>query len=325
MATSCLSCSLPVNNEELYKCAGSCDTSYHLRCIGVPEAALPEFTRPDAQALWICASCNASRLNGRAMFNELNTALDVLKDELLREFDGRLTAVLDAVRADVLSAVDRSNSNTHTLMPLAPLTSSTAAATPLSSRPGELDRASQNAPNRNAPKRRLVDFTPPDAVSAPPLNVGTAPISPSSRTVLTVPLNVSNGPKFWLYLTRIAPSVSDSDFKLMVASQLGTDDVITIRLVPRDKDPGTLSFISFKVGMSPDLKEKALSPSTWHNGIVFREFTDHRTSQTAQNFWHTGPREPLPTTSTRVNLPPNHLNPPLSDPHHATMPEPPLP
>lgn len=117
-----------------------------------------------------------------------------------------------------LSAVDRCNSNTHTLMPLAPLTSTTAVLTTLSSRPVELDRASQNAPNHNAPKRRLVDFTPPDAVSAPPLNVGTAPISPSSRTVLTIPLNVSSGPKCCLYLTRIASSVSDADFKSTTSS-----------------------------------------------------------------------------------------------------------
>ena len=165
-----------------------------------------------------------------AIFAIGHLSISNLKSELLCEFDSRLTQALDAVRNDVFVILDRGSALTHTSNLDRPPTSNIAAVTPISCRPSDMDHASQNAPQRNAPKRRLDDFTPPALDSAAPLHISTAPISPSSRTVLTIPMNAPNYARFWLYITQIAPSVSDQEVKKMVIGQLGTDDVIIIKL-----------------------------------------------------------------------------------------------
>lgn len=304
MAVSCPSCSSPVN-EDVYKCAGVCNASYHVACIGINDGALAELLRPESQTLWMCRSCMNLRCTGKAAsLDSITDTIAELKSELLQEFDIRLSRALDAVRLDMSSKLDRVYAHTHSVLQgptptLAP-TTNLAAVTPLSSRLCDTDRASQNAPPRNAPKRRLVDFTPPAPEPAASLQLGTAPVSPSSRPVLTVPIVETREAKFWLYLTRIAPSVTELDIREMVRKQLDTDDVIIFKLLPRDRDVSTLTFISFKVGMSLALRERALSASTWHRGIVYREFTDHRVN-TAQNFWR----------------PAHHVPPALTFPHES--------
>lgn len=46
------------------------------------------------------------------------------------------------------------------------------------------------------------------------------------------------------------------------------------RLVPKGKDVSNKSFVSFKVGLKPSLKEQALLASSWLDGLVFRGFVD---------------------------------------------------
>lgn len=139
--------------------------------------------------------------------------------------------------------------------------------------------------------RRL--FDKPTAVnrSKQSLACGTADsLSPSfSKFAAVAPKQ-----KFWLYLSRIACAVTTDDVRALVSQRLGTDDAEVVRLVANGRDINTMSFISFKVGLNIDIKEKALSPTTWPRGIYFREFEDNRASA---NFWNparpTNPREPF--------------------------------
>lgn len=111
---------------------------------------------------------------------------------------------------------------------------------------------------------------PVDAPSAPPLLLGTGRVS--NKTPLTVP---PDSARFWLYITRIAPSVPFEEVDDFVKEQLGSNDLQLIRLVAKDVDNSTLRFVSYKVGMSLSLREKALSPDTWPTGFVFRDFCDY--------------------------------------------------
>ena len=90
--------------------------------------------------------------------DNISAELANLKSELLCEFDSRLTQALDTVRYDVFVILDRDSTLTHTTIMERPPTSNIAAVTPISSRPSDMDRASQNAPQRNAPKRRLNQY-----------------------------------------------------------------------------------------------------------------------------------------------------------------------
>lgn len=68
----------------------------------------------------------------------------------------------------------------------------------------------------------------------------------------------------------------------LVLRRLGTDDVEVVRLVAKNRDVNTLSFISFKIGLSANFKDRALSSSTWPRGVYFREFQNLRSNE---NFW----------------------------------------
>lgn len=54
-------------------------------------------------------------------------------------------------------------------------------------------------------------------------------------------------------------------------------------LVPKGRPLHTLTFVSFKVGVSHDLQSKAMDPSTWPCEIEFREFVD--LGSKPQHFW----------------------------------------
>lgn len=105
--------------------------------------------------------------------------------------------------------------------------------------------------------------------------------------------------KFWVYLTKISPDVSESEVQNLANECLQTTDAVAKSLVPRGKPLSMLSFVSFKVGVQKDLKSKAMDPATWPQGIEFREFIDHGSN--VRNFWKPTQRFDPGTTSS------NHL------------------
>ena len=71
------------------------------------------------------------------------------------------------------------------------------------------------------------------------------------------------------------PLASNNDIQKIVSRCLDVpDSVEVIRLVPKDKDVTTLSFVSFKVSLDPELKDRALNAASWPAGLLFREFID---------------------------------------------------
>ena len=82
--------------------------------------------------------------------------------------------------------------------------------------------------------------------------------------------------KFWLYLSRIRPDVSVDAVTSMVKANLEiTTEPTAVKLVPRGIDTSTMNFVSFKIGIDPAVKSKALESSTWPEGLLFREFEDY--------------------------------------------------
>lgn len=82
-------------------------------------------------------------------------------------------------------------------------------------------------------------------------------------------------PKFWLYLSGFQPLISSDDVQKIVGRCLDLPTPCdVIRLVPKGKDVSNMSFVSFKIGLDPSMREHALQSSTWLDGLVFREFVD---------------------------------------------------
>lgn len=111
-----------------------------------------------------------------------------------------------------------------------------------------------------------------------PLLSGSGSTLSPSTNIKTVPIAA---PKFWLYVSRIAPDVSTEQVANLAKKRLGTDDIKVIRLVAKGRDVNELSFVSFKIGTSIEMKQKALSTSTWPKGIIFREFRNETSTVTA--------------------------------------------
>nr|XP_049462386.1 uncharacterized protein LOC125906649 [Anopheles coluzzii] len=287
MADHCLTCARASSSEELtYTCDGFCKRWAHRSCLGVSSAAVKDLIKEDSQILWLCHNCSENRRNGHSvMIAELTAALTDLKSQLSAEFQTRMDAAAESLKRTMLSSLDQHTDTrpaSHTSTFTIQRKTSTSKAPVLSSTPAtELS---------NPAKRRLMDRSPPSVVATSPLLNGTAPIATSAHATL---LLLPETPKFWLYLSRCRPTATILEVETFVKEQIGIEDVTVFKLVPLNRDVRTLTFSSFKVGLSPDYKEKALLCSSWPIGTVFKEFTDRRNAPIS-----TLSTNPLTTTTT---------------------------
>lgn len=229
------------------------------------------------QLFWFCPSCTTLmkdtrfRNTTRAAYEAgQERALDSHSDILKQLKSEILTELKSEIRTNFTALF---NSNSYT-----PKTSHQIGVEP-----------------RLTKKRRL--FSPAKNVlpkAQPELMQGTGSTLSPSTEIKIVPKAPQ---KFWLYLSRIAPEVSVDQVAALAKKRMGTDDIQAFRLVAKNRDVTTLSFISFKIGMSADLKPKALSSTTWPKGIVFREFSGDSSNSF---FW----RPRLPSASNDpLNIP----------------------
>lgn len=92
----------------------------------------------------------------------------------------------------------------------------------------------------------------------------------------------SPGPnKFSLFISNIAPEVTDNDVVELVCQKLKMSEPVPVkRLVSRWKDPLSLQYVSFKVDLDYKYKNDALNLTIWPSGVQCREFKNCR-----QNSW----------------------------------------
>lgn len=243
-------------------CGGFCKATFHYSCAKISEALYKEITN-NPSIFWMCKGC--LQIMGNARFkntlNSMNAATKEMKDvyqklvdELKSEIKGSLIAEL---KQEIQGGFNK----------LSP-----AILSPI---PNRFQFNSRPATKRT---RELDDIA--FAVSDRPSKIlrGTGQSSSSFA--------VNSDNKFWLYLTKISPDVTEDDIKNLTKSCLKVDDAVVKALVPKGRPVSTMSFISFKVGISEALKAKAMDTSTWPPEIQFREFIDN--SPITQHFWKPG-------------------------------------
>ena len=88
----------------------------------------------------------------------------------------------------------------------------------------------------------------------------------------------------WIYVSRLSPSTSlEYVYKhFMDILNMRKNDISVIRLVPKDKDLKTFSFISFKIGCSLNCFDKVMCSEKWPVGIVVKEFVEIKNSLVLQ-------------------------------------------
>ena len=120
-------------------------------------------------------------------------------------------------------------------------------------------------------KRRREDRRPDADV---PVASGTKDVDLGDLSVASV-VQAAVPEKFWLYLSGLNPAITDSDVQKVVSKCLCTsNDADVVRLVAKGKELSTMTFVSYKIGLDPQLKELALDPQCWPVGIRFREFVN---------------------------------------------------
>lgn len=240
MATQCGTCMEPITGMDVVVCRGYCGGSFHMNgCTSVTRAMQSYFTTHKKNLFWMCDRC--AELFENSHFRTISCHADE-KSPL-----SMLTSAITELRTEI------KHLNSKPTVSFPPATNVDWPA---------IDQ------RRSAKRRRETE-----SVVRASGNCRTG----SKKTqddVISVPIfNEEVDEKFWLYLSKIRPDVTVEAVSAMIKANLDlTSDPTVVKLVPRDKDISTLSFVSFKVGLDPSLKNKALDPETWPQGLLFREF-----------------------------------------------------
>lgn len=251
----CGECKLAVNDLEPMRC-GFCDTFFHInqQCCGLNSRLCKDFFTL-GKIMFICPTCRVT-LNGRSICTyvadlKLN---QTTQSQNLNELPAQVQKLFDVV--DVLSKkIDSLPSKSMNEDP--PFgTPSAMPATPI-------------WPTKNTKRRRTERI---------PINVesdrGANNIDLSDLSVPSIVSTAAQN-RFWLYLSGLNPQLTDGDIQKIVTRCLHTaEPVVAIRLVRKGMDVTNFSYVSYKIGLDPNLKNVALDPASWPTGMLFREFVD---------------------------------------------------
>lgn len=247
----CGECKLDVHDLEPV-CCGFCETFYHIRpqCCGFNQRSCKDIFA-QGKAMFICANCRIE-LNGRSIRAYI---ADVNKNippppshsDALSVQVQQLSGLVEVLSQKVDNFVCGTDSSAAVREPNTP-----------------------QWPRLGAKRRRRE----PVQIQLPYSDRGTKSVDLSDLSVPFITPAVS-APKFWLYLSGFQPLVTTEDMRKIIERCLEVAAPMDIvRLTPKDKDVSTLTFISFKIGLDPALKDKSLDAASWPIGVRFREFID---------------------------------------------------
>lgn len=247
---ACKKCSKTVSDAEGITCRGFCGEKLHVICAQVDIELLEQLRTNEKNVFWMCNDCAELFSNGHFR-NIVKCGSDQCSTT---------PTSIESMKADI----EKLNSAVTALATkLDPKTSTS----PFPSWPRP--RFDRSNPLTRTPKRQRTSID----VEAKPVCRGT---KPSIGSVKTVGMNED---LLWIYLSAFHPSTSDDDIASLVTECLSLEPneaPKVVKLLPRGRDPSTLSYISFKVGVIKNKRDSALSCDSWPEGVQFREFDDSR-------------------------------------------------
>lgn len=253
---ACNKCQEIIVDSERITCRGYCGKSFHLTCVRLDQSFKEIQMAHEKNVFWMCDGCSdmftsdhfrniSSRCNNELVPDE--TPIKCLKDDI-----------------DELKQIVRSLSSKVDAKTITPM-----STTPWSG----LNRMTSSSTVPNTPKRKRVESQPKER----PSNIRGS--RAASEMVKTVPLPEE---LFWLYLSAFDPCTSEDNISNFAKNCMGLPadvNLKVVKLVPKDRDPETLSFVTFKVGMNSTHKQLALSKDTWPENVYFREFENQPKNQ----------------------------------------------
>lgn len=300
MSRTCRVCSLETQ-EAVIICGGdlnisSCKGYFHPKCLKLSKPCVKSVSH-SKNIVWFCNSCvNDSSNDGLVlseklphviseMKSDLNRLLSDLKREILAEIDLRFSAL--HTNSDV-PGHSLSKTATYTKQPdeiavctYAPepstdqhtnttnTTTSTSATTRTCCCPHALTptTSTHRMDNRTHNHDRVTTHAS-SPIARNSLLTGAA----TDSSTLFEGFIPSYEPRTWMFVTHVSPRISEEEIKSFIMDRLETSDCVVKKILPRDRHPSTLRFVSFKVSLPGSLRNSALSPSTWPRGFDFAEF-----------------------------------------------------
>lgn len=256
---ACERCQKKISTKkERVVCHGYCGASFHAVCVNVDGPLQEQLAQNGKNVFWMCDGCAGLFTN--AHFRVMMT-----------NFDGKASVLPEAFQSMRLQ-IEQLQSAVDALTTKVDEKSSTP--TPFATPNLWPNRDRLNTPVNSTKRRRGQDghtLGVPTVVG----NVGTK----AAGVIKTVQLNQRDDDNLlWIYLSAFHPLTSEGQIASLVSECLDLTSTSTkvVKLVPKGKDVNSLQFVSFKVGIAKQLKEKALSSDSWPENIQFREFDDLR-------------------------------------------------
>lgn len=211
-----------------------CERLAHMKCLGWNRSNL-DFVSSQSNVLWFCNDC-ITVVEQCKTPNTPTTA------------DSVASAVSDALDSCFKGVKDEISQTNALIRALS-------------------EKLTSNPSSNKRPRDEMLGDTP----RSKPVIKLVGGTRETEKFVETVPKPVD---KFWIYLSRIAPHVSEDDISLLVQECLPDSHPVVKKLVKKDADLTKLEFVSFKAGVDMQMKNLALDPSVWPQGIYFRAFKD---------------------------------------------------
>lgn len=245
-SAACDRCAKTVkNSDDFIECMGFCDQVCHARCANL-NGPFVKILREKSNLFWMCDEC--VKLMKFTRFKSAVASLGSVISSLMGNQINCISELKDEIvknNKQVAQLADR-------------VITTTPLPTRFSDRPSKRRRGELETPNKPACGARAVSHIEP-LLADPKPNL------------------------FWIYLSRFHPTVNADVVEKLAREGLKTCDTVkVVSLVKKGVDPKTLNFISYKVGVPLEFKDVALSPDTWPQGIMFREFEN---SQAKSAVW----------------------------------------
>lgn len=256
MSDACDHCAKPVkSDDEHITCMAFCERMIHLRCSATKlNKPFVKIVHDSPNLFWMCDEC--AKLMKIARFKSVVSSFG----DAFKAIADRQEMVHAEIRKELAIQGQQIAQLSKRMAPTSPFLRESASS-------------SRQPPSKRRRDDELV-FNP--AVTKPLLG-GTKEMS--NAGIVTVPEPVQ---LFWVYLSRIHPSVKPEAIEKLVKDCLQSEGTVkAVPLVKRGIDSTRLSFISYKIGIDPKLRDAALSPDTWPKGLLFREFEDN----SSKNLW----------------------------------------
>ncbi|XP_053686338.1 uncharacterized protein LOC128746026 [Sabethes cyaneus] len=265
---ACHRCKKTVTASDRIVCQGFCGATFHVICAKVDDPVREALGIGGNNVFWMCDPC--AELFSSGHFRAL-----------LTDFDGKCSSFMPKAIQSMRDDIDKLHTALTALT--AKVDAKPNANTPYAT-PIPWPNVTRSTGLQSTPKRRRGNSGNP--VSPPSTMTVNTYGTKAAHTIRTVNLHRKQDEDMaWIYLSAFHPSTTEKEIASLVTECLALhagDQPKVVKLVPTGKDPATLNFVSFKIGVNQQFKDKALCCETWPENVRFRLFEDYRTKNAAR-------------------------------------------